>query len=168
MKTRLLLLLTGLAIAQTLFGAVANSKEGEPESKGFCIALHRFPAFEEQYFREIKGALDEAGYSTKVVANPKNLKGNNIDLGILLAICGPGQINVRHNENLLLAKCMAKELGRRTTCECFIEEIDVFPFMRPGDPTVIIMAPPSDVAKHCYRYAKGIIEGIEEYMDELD
>jgi hypothetical protein len=168
MKTRLLLLLAGLVIAQTAFGAVSGSKEVEPDSKTVSIALHRNSAFEKQYFLEIKTALDEAGYSTKVVANAKNLKGNNIDIGILLAIGGPDRISVRHNENQLLAKCMAKELSRQTSCEYFIEEIDVFPFMRPGDPIFIILSSPSDVAKHCSRYARGIIEGIEEYMDELD
>ena len=168
MKTRLLLLLTGLTIAQTAFGAVSGSKKSEPDSKTVSIALHRNSSFEKQYFLEIKNALDEAGYSTTVVSDTENLKGNNIYIGILFSAGGADLVGIMHNENQLLAKCMGKKLGRRTSREILIYEDDNFPFMRPGDAILIVFIEPSDIEKRCDRYAKGIIEGIEEYMDELD
>ncbi|RKX44215.1 MAG: hypothetical protein DRP64_06955 [Verrucomicrobia bacterium] len=169
MKTRLLLLLTGLAIAQTLFGAVSGSKEGEPASENFCIALSRHGEFERQHLLEIKKALDEAGYLTKLV-NENELKGDKIDLGIFFypqpQKNDGSYLEICHSQNKLLAKCIGKELGRRTSLESKILDID-FPLMKPGDP-VLVIGVASDIEKRCDRYARGIVEGVEEYMDELD
>jgi len=170
MKTRLLLLLTGLAISQTAFGAIATlgKNESASKTKTLRIALHRNPQFEEQYFQEIKNALDEAGYSTTIAWDPKNLKGSGIDLGVAFVFGEPNAIGICHNENRLMAKCIGNELGRRTTLELFFLEWEESPFMQPGDPVLMIFVDPSDIEKRCDRYIRGFVEGVEEYADELN
>lgn len=177
MKTRLMLL-SGFVIVLVLlssiaFSGVASSKKGKSASKTPTIALHRIPSFEKTWFSEIKTALDKAGYTTKVVLEDKDLKGDGIDLGIALSPhLGTKDIhlvvNVCHNKNEFLAKCMEKKLARRTKLIINILNVESFHFMHPGDPIIVVNVEPTEIAKHCDRYAQGIVEGVEEYMDELD
>ena len=177
MKTRLMLVsgFMGILIllSSTTFGAVASSKKDKSESKTPTIALHRSPEFEKIWFSEIKNALEEAGYIIKVTLNGKGLKGDWIDIGIVLSShTGENDlytiIRVCHNENKLLAKCMKKTLARRTKLQTDLVNREEIHFMHSGDPIILILVESTDIAKHCDRYAQGIIEGIEEYMDELD
>ena len=173
MKTRLLILLTGLVIAQTVFGAVARRGGNEPViKKMLSIALFRSSTLDRQYFLEIKTTLDEAGYSTRVITNPEYLKGDHIDLGIYLYAQSPVRdelyLEIGHNQNNLPAKCVGKALSRRTSLEYWINDFDYILFMQPGDPIVAIGVDANDIARHCNRYARGIVEGIEEYMEELE
>ena len=178
MKTRLMLASGFLGIlvlfSSTAFSGVASSKKDKSDSKKPTIALHRGPSFEKIWFSEIKNALDKEGFTTKVVSDANDLKGDGIDLGIsfsshfgtedILLVVG-----VCHNENKLLAKCMKKQLARRTKLATDLLDVDNVHFMpNPGDPIVLILVEPTDIEKHCDRYAQGIVEGVEEYMDELE
>ena len=179
MKTKLMFL-SGFVIILVLlissaFGAVPSSKKDKSVSKMPTIALYRFATFEKTWFSEIKNALDEAGYTTKVVSDGNDLKGDGIDIGIAFAP-HPNRtdilltVGVCHNENKLLAKCMKKTLARRTKLPTDLSDIDttIIAFMHPRDPILLVLVEPTDIEKKCNRYAQGIVEGVEEYMDELD
>ena len=177
MKTRLMLLsgfvVVLVLLSTTTFSAVSSSKKDKPDSKTPTIALLRLPNFEKSWFSEIKTALDKAGYTTKVISNDKDLKGDGIDIGI--ALCshiGTKEIHpfvyVSHNENNLVAKCIEKKLARRIKLTTDVLNVEYVHFLHAGDPIILITVERTDIEKYCDRYAQGIVEGIEEYMDELD
>ena len=176
MKTKQMLLSGFMGILVLLssatISAVASSKKETPDSKTPTIALFRYGTFQRAWFAEIKTALEDEGYKTKVVLLAKDLKGDGIALGIALTPHPVATdrlfIAVCHNQNDLLAKCIMKKLARRTKLMTEIPDVDNVDYLSPGDPIVLVLVDPADIEKHCDRYAQGIVDGVEYYLDKLD
>jgi hypothetical protein len=169
MKVKLILLF-GTTIA-LLLGASANSKDSDSKPPTLSIAMGKHGGIDRKPFDQVKDALGAAGHSIHEVSKPAQLSEQQFDIAILITSAPSNRnkgdrIAVVHNDNKAFSKCISKELGRRVSLDIQIPDNNVNNFLQQGVVSVILKVPPEHFEKYAARYAKGIVEGVKEYIDE--
>ncbi len=166
--------LPGIAILLMFFGATALSVGKKSETKSLVVKLVRAPGIDRQGFLLLKESLEKAGHSTFLPQEADNPNKSTGDVGVFIMPIEGFQrdkmsqevVGIVHYGNKRLAQCIEKELSRcvNLTVKTFEKKL---PFLQQDMPSVVIKVFPQNFEKYSHRYAKGIVEGIEEYVEKL-